>query len=592
MERREILAALEEMALLMTIDGANPFKVRAFENAARAIEAEGIDPAKAVADGSLGTIKGIGASLQEIITALVMEGSHPDLDELRSRIPAGVAAMTAIPGFGPKKAAQVFQERQIDSIEALEAALKSGALDDLRGFGQKTRENILKGIAQLRQHSGRHRLDTALEAIGPILAALGRLPSVERLEPAGSLRRRRESVHDIDVVVATSDPGAVMAAFVTLAPGGEVLAHGTTKSSIRLASGIQVDCRCVNLAQFPHTLQHFTGSKEHNILLRARARKMGLKVSEWGLFPLDADGGEEPVGSGAPGAIYCPDEAAFYQRLGLQYIPPEMREGADEIELAELGRLPRLVQTGDLISVLHCHSTYSDGQNTLDDMARTCAANGYRAFAICDHSKAAHYANGLTPERVRKQWEHVGQLQPRLTAEFPGFELLRGIEADILPDGLLDYHNDGDLLDGFDVVVGSIHSSFKLDRDTQTRRVLRAIDDPRLTIVGHPTGRLILAREGYDIDLEAVVRAAAAAGVAIEINGNPHRLDIDWRFGRLIRETGVMIAIGPDAHDLAGLDHMEYGLWMARKMGLEARQILNTLDGNGIRAFARARRQR
>jgi len=594
MDKATLIATLEEMGVLHEIDGANPFKVRAFENAARALEGMTEDLGTVIGEGRLTSVKGIGKSLGEIAEALWLAGRHDELDALRQRIPPGVPGMLRIPGFGPKKAALVFKELGIDSIDALEAGIKSGRLDGVKGFGRKTLDNILAGIAQVRQGADRFRIDVAQVAAVPLLHALRSLPEAIRVEPAGSLRRWRETVHDLDFVVATQHPEAVMTAFCALAGEGTVLAHGATKSSVRLPSGIQVDCRCVGEREFPHALQHFTGSKEHNVQLRARARKMGLRMSEWGFFPLEGDAPaeeENPAPGDRSNAIYCADEEAVYAKLGLAFVPPELREGMVEIAWAEKDEVPRLLERDQLRGTLHCHSNYSDGRASLEDMARATHALGLQYLGICDHSQFAAYAGGLSPDRVRQQWREIDKLNAKFADELGGFRILKGIEADILADGSLDYRDAGDLLDGFDFVVASIHSSFKLDRDTQTRRLLRAIEDPHTTILGHLTGRLLLARPGYEVDVDAIIEAAAKAGVAIEINASPYRLDLDWRFGAKARQAGLHVALCPDAHTTEGLGDIIFGVAMARKMALPADRVLNTLGADELLAFARARRR-
>jgi DNA polymerase (family 10) len=602
-QKSDVLAALRQMAALLELDGANTFKVRAFENAARTLEANDIDPATVVADGSVDSIKGIGASIAAFIRELVETGNVRELAELSRRIPAGLLRMLDIPGFGPKKARAVWQERGITTINHLAHEAQEGTLADLRGFGAKTCQKILEGIRFLESGSGRFRINTAWEAAEELIEFLAGVPEVERIEAAGSLRRMKETVHDIDLVAMVADEAAakqVMAAFVGHPAVEAVLGHGATKSSVRLASTMQADLRCVTPEQFPHTLQHFTGSKEHNVRLRQRAKDRGLRMNEYGLFRLAeseaASLDAEKVDPSTIGArIACADEAGVYGALGLAWIPPELREDMGEWAAAERGEVPRLVERGDLRGILHNHSTWSDGRASIRAMAEACRALGVEFFGIADHSQVAAYAGGLQPDRVRRQWDEIDALNAAFAdapADDPmhGFRILKGIEADILPDGTLDYAKDGDLLDGFEYVVGSVHSSFSLSEREQTDRVLRAMDDPRLTILGHATGRLLLRRDGFAIRLEEVLEKAAANRIAVEVNASPYRLDLDWRWGRRAVELGVKTAINPDAHVPAGLADIRYGLGIARKAGWAPKDVLSCWSADEVVAFARARR--
>jgi DNA polymerase (family 10) len=406
--------------------------------------------------------------------------------------------------------------------------------------------------------------------------------AVLAVQAAGSVRRSKETVHDIDVVVSTKKPNDVMDAFVAMDPEAEILGKGETKSSVRMKNGLQVDCRCVSPKQYPHALQHFTGSKEHNIQVRARARKMGLKVSEWGLFDADDEDNEKP--------IYCKDEAGIYKKLGLEYIPPELREGLDELTWAEDGEVPDLLEEKQIKGLLHCHSTYSDGKNSLEEMARACHDLGMSYLGICDHSQAAFYANGLNPDRVKKQWDEIDELNDKFTEELDGFRILKGIEADILPSGDLDFHDDGDLLDGFELVVASIHGNFNFSKEDQTKRVLSALENPAVTILGHPTGRLLTTRKSYDIDLEEIIEKAVELGVAIEINASPYRLDLDWRWGEQARKHGLHTAICPDAHNVNGLEDFRFGVGIARKAAYAPDHVLNTRSAKDLLKFSNARK--
>ena len=445
----------------------------------------------------------------------------------------------------------------------------------LPGFGEKTAEKILAALADLERHGERHRIDEAQRAGATVLESLRRVPGVIRAELAGSLRRHAETVGDIDVVaaVAAADREAVAEAFVAGSGADEILARGETKVSLRLAGGFQVDLRLVETGQFASALHHFTGGKEHNVLLRSRARKAGLSISEYGV-----QRGEEILAIG--------DEEELYRLLGLHWIPPEMREGLDEVERAEAGPLPELVETSQLRGTFHVHTTWSDGTASVEQMARAAATRGWEYLGIADHSKAAAYARGLQPDQVREQWREIDAWNARGEAPF----LFKGTESDILADGALDF--DDDLLLGFDYVVVSVHSRFKLPSAEMTARLVRAVSHPCTTFLGHPTGRLLLARDGYELDLDEVLAAAAASGVVVEVNANPRRLDLDWRPLRGWLRDGRVTSIHPDAHSPTGLDDVRYGVGVARKAGARAADVLNTRPLAEVAAFLLARRER
>ncbi len=452
----------------------------------------------------------------------------------------------------------------------------------LPGFGKKTQDNILQGLAFLAQHEGRFLYPVAEEEAERIRQVLADIPDIVRLQVGGSLRRRRETVGDIDMVVSVADDASdatrrkIMDIFTSQPSVQAITGKGETKSSVVLRSGINMDLRVVNDSQFPYTLHHFTGSKEHHIPLRRRALGMGMTINDYGLFR-----GKEPHLELVP----CKDEADIYAALGMAYIEPELREDTGEIEAAIQGTLPKLVQMSDLRGVLHVHSTWSDGQNTIREMAEATIARGYHYLGITDHSKVAAYAGGLSEDALRRQGEEID----RLNEEFAGrLHILKGTECDILRDGSLDYSDD--VLASLDFVVASIHSQFNLSQEEQTQRMLRAISNPYVDIIGHPTGRILLGREGYTLDIEAVIDAAAEHGVCIEINAHPSRLDLDWRYLRRARDKGIKIPIDPDAHSIDGLDVIQYGINIARKGWLRASDVLNTMSTKEITAYFRARR--
>lgn len=569
--KAEVARILEEIGTFMELKGENPFKVRAFTGAARTIETLDGDLAAMVASGEIATLKGVGPATREVITQLVTTGTSAVHTELKEGIAPGLLEMMEIPGLGPKKIKAIHEGLGIVSVGELEYACLENRLATLTGFGAKTQEKILKGIALRKAFRGRHLYVDAVPVAERIQAMLDGHPDVIRAAIAGSMRRRMETVKDLDFVASSDHPERVMADFVALPDVAEVIGHGTTKSSIRFNSGLQVDLRVVTDAQFPFTLHHFTGSKDHNEALRSRAKAMGLKINEYGLYR-----GDE--------LIPCADETEFYRALGLEFIPPELREGIDEITLAERQAIPQLVEASQIQGVFHVHTTYSDGAATLERMAQEAQSLGYRYLGISDHSQAAAYAHGLTVDRIREQHAEIDALNARLD----GLTILKGIEADILADGSIDY--DEETLAMFDFVIASIHQRFGLDEAAMTERLVKAIRNPRVTMLGHMTGRLLLAREPYDLDLERVFKEAAAHGVIIELNANPHRLDIDWRHLRRALALGVQISINPDAHSVDGLKDVGIGAGIARKGGATAAHVFNTQGPEDVLAHLAKRR--
>tara|TARA_B100000676_G_C18046751_1_gene828521 strand:- start:385 stop:2097 length:1713 start_codon:yes stop_codon:yes gene_type:complete len=557
---------VEEYGVLLELSGANAFRVRAYTNAVRALETLAAPLDEMLAAGTLTEVKGIGKSVAELVAEFAETGTARAYEELRAAVPAGLLEMLRVPGLGPRKIIAIREALGVADLDALAEAARAGQLADLKGFGKKTQENILKGIDYIRAHQGRFRADIARASADELLETLAQLQQTERVEVAGSLRRAKETVKDIDFVVSGTDAEAIAAAFVGHPEVKEILAQGETKSSVRLKNGLQADLRVVTAAQFPYVLHHFTGSKEHNVALRARAQARGLKINEYGLYRGEA-------------LVECGDEAAFFAAMDLAHIPPELREGMGEIAAAEAGALPELVTAADIRGMLHVHSTYSDGADSLAAMAAAVRARGYEYLGMADHSQSAAYAGGLKPDAVKRQWEEIDRLNEKMAP----FRIFKGIESDILTDGALDY--DDDILAQFDYTVVSVHSQFNLDRDKMTDRIVRAIEHPAATIVGHLTGRLLLDREGYDVDIDRIVAAAAEHGVAIEINAHPARLDIDWRHVKKARDQGVSIAINTDAHSIGGLDHLPYGIGIGRKGWLRAEDVPNALDADTIAAW-------
>lgn len=577
MDRKEIAKVLNEIAILLELRGENRFRCLAYSNAARTIEGLKDDPTALVKEGKLGTVKGIGDALEEKITELVNTGSMKYHEELRSSFPDGLFDMLRLPGMGAKKVKAIYEKLGISSLGELEYACRENRLVDLPGFGRRSQENILKGIANFKKYRTRFLLSDALDDSSRILTALEESPLVKRCSLAGSIRRSKETVKDVDIVAACQDGPAVMELFASLPGIAEILAKGETKSSVRLNSGITVDLRTVSDGEYPYALHHFTGSAEHNTAMRGRARSMDYKMNEYGLF------------HGAD-LVPCGDEEAIFAELKLEFIPPELREDQGEIEAAEKGDLPNLVVGSDIQGVLHVHSNYSDGTATIRELAVACADMGYSYLGLCDHSRSAAYAGGLDTDSVKEQHDEIDEINESLSKDpdLKRFRILKGIESDILPDGGLDYEED--VLDTFDFVIASVHSGFNMPEKEMTDRIVKAISNKHVTILGHPTGRLLLAREPYPVDMRAVIEAAAEHRVAIELNASPQRLDIDWRECRYAKSLGVKISINPDAHDASHISDIKYGVGVARKGWLEAKDILNALPVEAFMKAARARR--
>ena len=579
MDKLRVAKLLNELSVLMDLKGENPFKVRAFQNAARIIEGLTQDIDELVRSQTIGEIKGIGKGLAEKITELVTTGQLQYYEELKSSLPSGVPEMLRIQGLGPKKVKVLYEKLGIDSVENLRKAASAGQLRSVEGFGEKTEQNILKGI-ELLQASGNKKLyPEAYAAAGPILAMLKALKEVKRFEVAGSLRRKKEVIGDIDIVVSADQKhrGAIMRRFVAHKDVATVLAHGDTKSSVSLDSGINCDLRIVKDSEYAFALNYFTGSKEHNVEMRSRARDKGWSLNEYA-FSVATDSQTKPKKS----TPKCTDEAEIYSSLGLAYVPPELREMMGEFEAAEAHSIPHLVEEKDLRGTFHCHTTYSDGMNTLEEMAKGAKKKGWEYLGIADHSQIAAYAGGLTPEKVRQQLRAID----RFNESAQNFRLFKGTEVDILSDGSLDFNDK--TLSGFDYVVASIHSKFKMTEAEGTKRLIKALKNRYVTTLGHPTGRLLLGREGYPVNMVEVINAASDYGKALEINAHPQRLDLDWRLVKYARDKKVLIFINPDAHTVDGLDDVRYGVNVARKGWLEASHVVNTMSTKNVEKFLRS----
>jgi DNA polymerase (family 10) len=560
----EIAQVLEEVADVLEIQNENTFRVRAYRNAARTIEVQTAPLSRLVEEGSpLTDLPGIGKEMANHIKEMVETGTLGFRDRLLAEIPRSLIELVRLPGVGPKKARKLWDEIKICSVEELEEAAKAGRIASVAGFGAKTQEKILAGIQEWRQHTSRMLLIEAERFVEPLVGYLRATPEVERLEVAGSYRRRRETVGDIDLLAIATVPGPVMEAFLHYPQVAKVLAAGDTKSSVNLGSGLQVDLRVVPPDCYGAALVYFTGSKEHNVKLRRRAVEQGLRISEYGVFRVHEDMKEEFLAGR--------EEADVYASVGLPWIPPEMREDRGEIEAAVRGPLPRLIETADMRADLHMHSIWSDGRQTIEEMVEACAARGYEYMVISDHSKVLAMTNGLDAYRLREQWKEIEEVRAR----HPEIRILRSMEVDILADGSLDLEDE--MLAGLDLVLVSLHSRFDLPEAQQTERVLRALEHPEVNVFCHPTARIINRRKGVEMDLDLVLRRAAELGVALELNSSPNRLDLRDDHLRLARDLGCRFVINTDSHRIAELDLMRYGIDQARRAGLEPRHVLNTL---------------
>ena len=571
MNKSEIATILSDIGTLLELKGENPFKIRAYQAGARVVESlpEG-ELAQRIAAGTLQEVKGIGEALAQKITELQTTGKLGFYDQLKESMPAGLVEILQIPGVGPKKIRALNERLGIDSIAKLQQACLDGKIAELEGFGEKTQEKILEGIRNREKYGKRHLWIEAWETAEPILAGLRQLPQVERAEHAGSLRRRMETVGDLDFLVATNEAKPVVDWFVAWPGVVEITANGGTKASVRLESGIQADLRLVPPEQFVFALHHFTGSKDHNVQMRQRALARGLSMSEWGLVPAEGEGTAKQKAEDRGRQTDIKTEEQLFTKLGLAFVPPELREGLGEIEAAEQGKLPRLVEEADIRGVFHNHTTASDGHNTLEEMVAAAQALGLEYLGIADHSKSSVQASGLSEERLAAQTAAIAKLN---AAKKFKCHVFTGTECDILSDGRLDFADD--VLASLDYVVVSVHNAFRQDREVMTKRIIRAIENPHATMLGHLTGRLLLQREGYDVDADRVIDAALAHNVIIELNASPWRLDMDWRHWRRAAERGLLCSINPDAHDAEGLAHFRTGVGAARKGWLTRENILN-----------------
>ena len=585
MDKAQVSAILEEIALLLELKGENPFKALAYTKAARALDTFDGDLARLVKEDRLKELPGLGDALRQKVTALVTTGKLEYYETLRATVPEGLLALTEIPALGPKKIRALHEKLGISNVVELEAAARNRKVRGLPGFGAKTEEKILAGIEQARTWSGQFRYAEIWAQAEEIREALRAHEDVVQVALAGSMRRGREVIKDLDFVASSRHPEEVMAYFVALPGVKQVTGHGPTKSSIVLENGIAADLRVVSDPEFASALHHFTGSKEHNIALRQRAIAQGKKMSEWGLFEIgpgakkgareSEDEKSKPEGKLIP----CRTEQELFAALGLPYIPPELRENLGEIEAAVKGEIPRLVEWTQLRGTFHCHTNWSDGRNTLAEMAGEARELGLDYLGIADHSKSSVQANGLNEDRLAEQIGLIAKLNAQLAGDFHVFT---GSEVDILKDGRLDFGDD--VLKQLDYVVASVHNVMNLEEDEMTARVIRAMENEYVTMLGHPTGRLLLVREASRINLEKIIDAAARTGTWIELNCSSHRMDLDWRWWHRARDQGVKCVINPDAHHISQFAMLRHGVTMARKGWLRRGDVLNTLPLAEIRA--------
>ncbi|MSU32978.1 MAG: DNA polymerase/3'-5' exonuclease PolX [Pedosphaera sp.] len=566
MDKNEVAAVLGQIGILLELKGENPFKTRAYLTAVRVLESLEGSLEELVAAKRLGELKGFGEALQDKVTILVTTGRLPYYEELKASLPPGLPALLEIQGLGPKKVKRLFDELGVDSIEALEAACKENRIAVLEGFGEKSQGKILEAIAFKRQFASRHTLIDVLIQADPILEFLRGHPHVVRCSTAGSLRRWKEVIGDIDFLVSSREPLRVIEDFVSQPEVRSILVKGDTKATVILGEGIQADLRVVTDSEYPFALAYFTGSKEHNIVMRQRAISRGLRLNEYGLFQSTEETRDPAL------RVPCHEERDIFEALGLAFVPPELREDQGEFSAAEAGSLPRLIEWTELRGSLHNHSNWSDGRDSLETIAAQAHELGLDYWAITDHSRASFQANGLDAVRLANQIQAIQKVNESYAAEGSDFRLLTGSEVDILKEGL-DFPDE--ILAGLDVVVASLHVPSG-DGAENTRRLIRAAENPHVHMLGHLTGRLLLERDAYKMDIDSVLDACAATGTWVELNANPYRFDLDWRLWRRARDKGVKCVINCDAHRLEHFDFLRLGTGIARKGWLRKGDVVNT----------------
>ena len=569
MDKNSVVKTLEEISIMLELKDENPFKVRAYQNAASALEKSEIDIGKDTQASDLVKIKGIGQNLAEHIKTLASDGKLDFYEQLKESITPELLEMLKVHSLGPKKVKFLFNNLNIGSIPELEKAINDNKLADLPNFGKKTQENILKGINSLKIFKEFYLFADVIDLADSIASKLKLNSNIQRASVAGSLRRKKETVKDIDLVagiIEKTDPMDAMDYFTSLEDADEIISKGETKSTIRLKSGINADLRIVEDSKYPYLLNHFTGSKEHNTVLRGMAKDLGIKINEYGIYKEDK-------------LLKCNDEKEIYQLFDMDYIPPELRENNGEFDAALSKNLPNLVAEKDLKGIFHIHTTFSDGNITLKALCDKLASENFEYAGISDHSRSAFYAGGIKEENISDYLQKIDEF----CSTDKKIKIFKGIESDILADGSLDYHDE--ILEKFDFIIAAIHSSFNLSEEEMTSRIIRAIENRWTTILAHPTGRLLLSREPYKVDMFRIINAAGKNNVAIEINSSPFRLDLDWRLCKYAKEKKVKIFINPDAHNIEDIYNLKYGINTARKGWLEKEDILNSLGKDGMDVF-------
>ena len=569
MDKNSIVKTLEEISIMLELKSENPFKIRAYQNAANALEKSEIDIGKNTQASDLLKIKGIGRSLADHIKTLASDEKLDFYEQLKESVTPELLEMLKVHSLGPKKVKFLFNNLNISSISDLEKAINENKLADLPNFGKKTQENILKGINSIKTFKEFYLFADVINLAESIVSKLKLNKNIERASVAGSLRRKKETVKDIDIVAGITektDPMDVMNYFTGLEETDEIISKGETKSTIRLKCGINADLRIVEGSKYPYLLNHFTGSKEHNTVLRGMAKDAEIKINEYGIYKEDR-------------LLKCIDEKEIYGLFNMDYIPPELRENNGEFEAALSRSLPELVTEKDLKGIFHVHTTFSDGNITLKTLCEKLVSENFEYAGISDHSRSAFYADGIKEENISDYLQEIDEF----CSTGKKIKIFKGIESDILSDGSLDYRNE--ILGKFDFIIAAIHSNFNLTEEEMTSRIIRAIENRYTTILAHPTGRLLLSREPYKVDMFRIINAAGENNVAIEINSSPFRLDLDWRLCKYAKEKKVKIFINPDAHNIEDISNYKYGINTARKGWLEKEDILNSLDKDGMDAF-------
>ena len=572
MENVDVERILTELADLLEIQGASPFRIRAYRNAVNTINSLSRPLQTMLEAGEdLTELPGVGKSVAKYIAEFLETGSISRLEEVSAEFPRSLVQLMKLDGVGPKKARKLFEELDVRTVDELATELESGRVQKIGGFGVKSGDKIVRAIERHKQHTGRFQIHETEKLIAGVLEHMLAAPGVGRLEVAGSLRRRRETIGDVDLLAEFEGDGTPLVDhFVSFSGAARMQGSGNTKGSIVLHSGLQVDLRVIPSRSFGAALQYFSGSKAHTVAVRTRALRNGLRLNEWGVFRVPEDADPATLGKEDGERLAGDTEEGVYEALGMSWVPPELRENRGEVETALKGEIPELVRLEDMRGDLQMHSTWSDGKGSVEEMARACLALGYMYFALTDHSQAMAMVRGLTPARAREQWSEINEVQERV----PEIRILKSVEIDILKDGSLDMPDD--ILEELDLVVISVHSFMDLDRRTMTERVLRAMQHPSVDILAHPTGRRINRRAPFELDVEAVLEAAAALSVAVELNANPNRLDFSDVHVHRAKELGVPVVISTDAHSPRGLADMRYGVDQARRGWLEAGDVLNT----------------